>query len=244
VVRIDANGPKWVGLHALFEQHPELVKNYDYILLPDDDLMMAEAGISRLFDICHAYRLEAAHPALTWNSYFSHLVALRNSVTSLRFTNFIELMVPCLSAATLEETRGIFGKTLSGWGLERVWAKRAGKTGMAIIDEVTVFHTRPIGGPNYKVLREKGISPWDELRPLCRELGVDERPIIETYAAIFPDKSRIGRAPRDRLFDFRLALGWIAALKDTPNKNMLARRMAGYVYKTIWQLPDRVVETA
>jgi Protein of unknown function (DUF707) len=148
-VRIDAKGPKWVGLHALFEQHPALVKNYDYILLPDDDLMMAKADIGRMFDICRAYRLEAAHPALTWNSYFSHLIALRNSVTSLRFTNFIELMAPCLSPAILEETRGFFGKTLSGWGLERVWAKRAGKTGMAIIDEVTVFHTCPIGGPNY-----------------------------------------------------------------------------------------------
>jgi hypothetical protein len=60
-VRIDAKGPKWVGLHALFEQHPALVKNYDYILLPDDDLMMAKADIGRMFDICRAYRLEAAH---------------------------------------------------------------------------------------------------------------------------------------------------------------------------------------
>ena len=153
-------------------------------------------------------------------------------------------MAPCLSAAILEETRGFFGKTLSGWGLERVWAKRAGKTGMAIIDEVTVFHTRPIGGPNYKILREKGISPWDELRALCRELGIDEQPVVETYGAILLGKGQLGRAPRDRLFDFRLGLGWLAALKDTPNQKMLARRMAGYAYKTIWQLPDRVAERA
>jgi hypothetical protein len=89
-------------------------------------------------------------------------------------------------------------------------------------------------------LREKGISPWDELRALCRELGIDEQPVVETYGAILLGKGQLGRAPRDRLFDFRLGLGWLAALKDTPNQKMLERRTAGYAYKTIWQLPDRV----
>ncbi len=242
--RIDAKGPKWQGLDALFRQHPELLRNYDYILLPDDDLMMAKADVSRLFDICRAYRLKAAHPALSANSYFSHLTALRNSATRLRFTNFIELMAPCLSAAVLAATMDYFGKTASGWGLEHAWAQRAGQTGMAIVDEVTVIHTRPVGGPNYKFLREKGISPWDELRALCRELGADERPLIETYGVVYQDYRRAGRATRDRVFDLRLGLGWLSALKDTPNQKMLARRIAGYAYKSIFQLPDRVVEGA
>jgi hypothetical protein len=243
-LRIDAKGPKWHGLDALFRQHPGFLQDYDYILLPDDDLMMATADVSQLFDICRAYRLQAAHPALSANSYFSHLTALRNSATRLRFTNFIELMAPCLSAPMLAATIGHFGKTVSGWGLERAWAQRAGQTGMAIIDEVTVFHTRPVGGPNYKVLREQGISPWDELRSLCRELGVEENPVIESYGAVFKDQSHAGRARHDRLFDFRLGFGWLPALKDTPNPKMLARRMAGYTYKTIFQLPDRVAERA
>jgi Protein of unknown function (DUF707) len=243
-IRIDAEGPKWQGLDSLFRQHPEFLQDYDYILLPDDDLMMAKADVSRLFDICSAYQLEAAHPALSSNSYFSHLTALRNSATRLRFTNFIELMAPCLSAAMLAATKDYFGKTVSGWGLERAWAKRAGRTGMAVIDEVTVFHTRPVGGPNYRILREQGISPWDELRALCRELGVEENPVIESYGAVFQDQSRAGRGLHDRLFDFRLGLGWLPALKDTPNPKMLARRVAGYAYKTIFQLPDRIAERA
>ncbi len=242
--RIDAKGPKWQGLDTLFRQHPELLRNYDYILLPDDDLMMEKADISRLFDICRAYRLQAAHPALSANSYFSHLTALRNSATRLRFTNFIELMAPCLSAAMLTATKDHFGKTVSGWGLERAWAQRAGQTGMAIVDDVTVFHTRAVGGPNYKILREKGISPWDELRTLCRELGAGERPVIETYGVVYKDHRRAGRPKRDRVFDLRLGLGWLAALKDTPCQKMLARRIAGYAYKSIFQLPDRIVEGA
>jgi hypothetical protein len=115
---------------------------------------------------------------------------------------------------------------------------------MAIVDEVTVIHTRPVGGPNYKYLRQNGISPWDELRALCHELGADERPLIETYGVVYQDNRRAGRATRDRVFDLRLGLGWISALKDTPNQKMVARRIAGYAYKSIFQLPDRVVEGA
>ncbi|MCI0601263.1 MAG: hypothetical protein L0Y50_03325 [Beijerinckiaceae bacterium] len=244
VERIDAKGPKWHGLYELFSQHPGLVKNYDYILLPDDDLMASKPDINRLFDLCGAYGLEVGHPALTWNSYYSHLISLRNCATLLRYTNFVETMSPCLSAAILEETRDYFGKTLSGWGLERVWAKLAGNLRMAIIDEVTVRHTRPVGGPNYKILREKGISPWDELRAICCALGEDERPVIETYAAVLRDKNRIDRAPIDRVFDFHMLRGWIWALRETPSRKMLARRIAGYTYKTLRQRPDRVVERA
>lgn len=244
VARVVAKGPKWHGLYELFSQRPELVKNYDYILLPDDDLMASKPDLNRLFDLCGTHALAVAHPALTWNSYYSHMISLRNSATLLRYTNFIELMAPCLSAPILDETRGYFGKTLSGWGLERVWAKLAGKLRMAIIDEVTVFHTRPIGGPNYTILREKGISPWDELRAFCRTLGEDEMPTIETYAAVLRDKCRIDRAPSDWGFDFRMLRGWLAALRETPSQKMLARRMAGYIYRTLRQLPDRVAEKA
>jgi hypothetical protein len=39
-------------------------------------------------------------------------------------------------------------------------------------------------------------------------------------------------------------LGWAAALKESPKQKKLARRMAGYAYRTICQLPDRIAEYA
>ncbi len=244
LTRIDGKGPKWQGLHALFTNHPEFLKGYDYVLLPDDDLMMSKEDINRLFDICEGYGLEVGHPALTWNSYYAHLVTLRNAGTRLRYTNFVELMAPCLSNAMLDKTWGYFAMTLSGWGLDQAWAKLAGPMKMALIDEVAMRHTRPVGGPNYKALRDKNISPWDEMRDFCREIGVDERPIIETYGAIVADGRQINRARHDRLFDFRMLGGWLAASKSTPHPKSLRRRMAGYSYKALLQLPDRVIEHA
>lgn len=244
VTRIDGKGPKWQGLHDVFIKHPEFLTRYDYILLPDDDLMASKDDLNRLFNICKAQGLEIGHPTLTWNSYYAHLVTLRNAGTRLRYTNFVEVMAPCLTKALLNKTLGYFAGTLSGWGLEQAWAKFAGPMKMALIDEVAVRHTRPIGGPNYKALRDKNISPWDELRGLCRTLGVDEQPIIETYGAILTNGRHIERARNERAFDFRMLAGWLWALKETlpVNRRALARRMAGYTYKTLKQMPDRVID--
>jgi Protein of unknown function (DUF707) len=244
VVRIDSKGPKWPALYELFSLYPNLTTDYDYIWLPDDDLMASKADINRLFDVCVAYGLEVGHPGLTWNSYCAHLITLRNDDTRLRYTNYVELMAPCLSAALLDRTRCYFNKTLSGWGLELAFAKFASntRTTVAFIDEVTVRHTRPVGGPNYKYLRDKNISPWDEMRAFCRFLDIDERPIVETYSAVLANGRRIDRGRRDRLFDFRMLAGWLAALKETPHPRALARRMAGYTYKALRQIPDRVIE--
>jgi hypothetical protein len=91
-------------------------------------------------------------------------------------------------------------------------------------------------------MRDKNISPWDEMRALCRFLDIDERPIVETYSAVLANGRRIDRGRRDRLFDFRMLAGWLAALKETPHPRALARRMAGYTYKALRQIPDRVIE--
>jgi hypothetical protein len=242
--RIDGKGPKWQGLHELFANHQEFRKDYDYILLPDDDLMMSKEDINRLFDICKAHGLEVGHPALTWNSYYSHLITLRKAGMRLRYTNFVELMAVCLSNAMFDKTWGYFAKTLSGWGLDQAWAKLAGPMKMALIDEVAVRHTRPVGGPNHQVLRDKNISPWDEMRDFCREIGVDETPVIETYGAVVADGRRIDRARHDRLFDFRMLGCCLAALMETPQPKTLARGMADYSYNVLRKLPERLIEQA
>jgi Short repeat of unknown function (DUF308) len=54
-VRIDSKGPKWPALYQLFSLYPNLATDYDYIWLPDDDLMASKADINRLFDICVAF---------------------------------------------------------------------------------------------------------------------------------------------------------------------------------------------
>jgi len=50
-LRIDGKGLKWPGLNDFLRGHEQLVRQYDYIWLPDEDLLCTCQDINRLFEI-------------------------------------------------------------------------------------------------------------------------------------------------------------------------------------------------
>ncbi len=242
--RIDSKGPKWPALYALLNENPGFLSDYDNIWLPDDDLLTSKAEINLLFEIFTRHKLQVAQPALTWNSYFGHLTTLKNRNFSMRYTNYVEVMAPCLTAKTLQKALPLFNSNLSGWGLDFVWAKLVEhpESEIAIIDAVTVQHTRPVGGPNYKMLRDKGVSPWDELRSFCRENGIDEEPIISTHRAVYLDGTVVDAGTQRLRFMRSTISGYLPALRQSPDPRRMLRRLAGIAWKGVYNLPDRVSE--
>jgi len=90
-------GPKWPGLEKTIVAHWDTVKQYRYLWLPDDDLLCVPEQVSRMFAVCSDLKLELAQPALTTDSYFTHVITLQHSAFQVRFTNFVEIMAPVLS---------------------------------------------------------------------------------------------------------------------------------------------------
>ncbi|MDA8329101.1 MAG: DUF707 domain-containing protein [Betaproteobacteria bacterium] len=140
---------KFGAIHALFLGDSPLW-NYDQIWLPDDDIMTSWADINRLFAICRRHELDLAQPALLMNGNISHQVTVHNPVFSLRYTNFVEVMCPLFSREGLQICHPVFNGSISGWGLDYIWPHLLGgvSSKVAIIDDVIVVHTRPVGG-NY-----------------------------------------------------------------------------------------------
>jgi hypothetical protein len=155
-------GAKWPGLKETLAAHGDLISRYRYVWLPDDDLLAVPEDISRMFAICDELQLELAQPALTPDSYFTHLVTMQHRAFQLRFTNFVEIMAPVLSAAMLTKIYPTLDGRISGYGLDALWARfsRLGK--VAIIDDTPVKHTRPVGGPNYAFSKKAGLAPAHE----------------------------------------------------------------------------------
>ncbi len=180
IVRIDSKGPKWPALKALIEDHRDLVNRYDYVWLPDDDIACTASDINKLFEIARAEKLALCQPALTLNSYFTWGVTLKPLFTRLRYTNFVEIMVPCFEREFLLRCLPTMADNMSGFGLDFVWPKMLGKSagkgasGTAIVDAVSVTHTRPLGGPNYALLKERGITADEEGRELRQRHRVDD----------------------------------------------------------------------
>ncbi|WP_159080169.1 DUF707 domain-containing protein [Nocardia suismassiliense] len=164
VRRLDRKGPKWPALHhVLTVDLADTIEDYDYIWLPDDDLATDTASINELFEYAARYRLALSQPALTEDSYYSHEITLVDRRFELRYTNFVEIMAPCFRRDFLLRCLPTFNATQTGWGLDFHWPRFVPDTSsIAIVDAVTVRHTRPVGGPNYAAARAAGVNTWAE----------------------------------------------------------------------------------
>jgi hypothetical protein len=186
--RTDAKGLKWPALHALLARE-EFWRDYDRVWLPDDDLRTEQPAIERLFRCVADLELDLAQPSLSWTSFFSHRITLRHPSFAVRFTDFVEIMAPCFRREFLERCLPAMGETQSGWGLDWVWPRlqAEGPARCAVLDDVEVTHTRPVGGPTYGVLRELGISAADEGVALMRRHGLGPGKVPAVVAAIDRD---------------------------------------------------------
>ncbi|MFY9514326.1 MAG: DUF707 domain-containing protein [Rubrivivax sp.] len=155
-------GAKWPGLEQTLIQHWDQIQKYRYIWLPDDDLLAEPEQVSRMFTICDELQLDLAQPALTRDSYFSHLISMQHTEFQLRFTNFVEIMAPILSTDMLGRVFHTLKGQVSGYGLDGLWPRFSQLGKVAIIDDTPVKHTRPVGGPNYQHSKDAGLSPAHE----------------------------------------------------------------------------------
>jgi hypothetical protein len=188
--RVDYRGGKWDGIHAVFAADPTLLDRYDYFWLPDDDIDADSAAVATLFRCMKQYDLALAQPALTHDSYFSYLIFLQCPSFEVRYANAIEVMVPCLRRDILAIVLPLFRDTKSGFGLDFVWTRLLpdNKWKSAILDCVTVRHTRPVGGELHKSMAKTGGSARAEQRTMLKRLGL-RRPKMMAYAG----KARDGR---------------------------------------------------
>jgi hypothetical protein len=198
VVRIDGKGPKWPALYDLIRNHADLIGGYERVWLPDDDLRCTCDDVNRLFEIIEREKLELAQPSLRPDSYVSHMVTLHNPRFHLRYTNYVETMAPCFTRESLEKLLPTFNESMSGWGIDYAWSGLLGPAGdrVAIIDDVQVLHTRPIGAANYGALKAKGITAWDEMAANLQKYGIAKRGVVIHRAKVRGTGAEILRGPR------------------------------------------------
>lgn len=142
---------KYGAVYDLFYEGSPLW-SYDYVMMPDDDIMMSWRDLNEIFAICREFNLQLAQPALDVSGYVIHAITARQWPYILRFTSFVEGMTPLFSREALRICAPSFQGAVSGFGLDNTWPKLLGdpRAGVAVIDKVPVLHTRPQAqGGNY-----------------------------------------------------------------------------------------------
>ena len=168
------SGGKWDGIWQFFRTNPEALAAYDFYWLVDDDIEADPAIVNALFDYVHTYGFELAQPALTTDSYYSHLVTLACPGFGHRYTNLVEIMAPILTRDTLHRILPIIQHTRSGFGLDWLWQRFVTDPckQIAIIDALPVRHARPLRQTLRPAIEAHGTTPEDERARLVVAYGL------------------------------------------------------------------------
>lgn len=186
-------GGKWNGLYNTIKGFDGLLESYKFFWLPDDDIDCSSSDVNKIFENMIKHDIKIGQPSLTHNSYFSHFLLFQCPDFKLRYSNFIEVMVPCLRYDILEKILPQFEKTMSGFGLDYVWCrlKGAGEYSSAIFDDIAVYHTRPVGNVLQSAMKVNGRHPKDEERALCAYYGVEMKTTPIAYSGILKNNKKI-----------------------------------------------------
>lgn len=150
-----APGQKWPIISKFIKDNIKLISQYDFIMLPDDDLLITALKLNKLFDQLDKDKPALAQPSLSYKSYFSHFFTLRYPGLYARETSFVEIMTPIFHIEALNALLWTFSLNASGWGLEPLWFKVINsskfskcKSKLLIYDNISVTHTRKVGNQN------------------------------------------------------------------------------------------------
>ncbi|OBQ61139.1 hypothetical protein [Mesorhizobium erdmanii] len=174
--RVDYKGGKWDGIHALFAERPELLDHYRYIWFPDDDIEADRATIEALFVNMRRFDLHVGQPALTLDSYYTHLPFLRCKSFECRLVDKIEVMAPCIRTDIVAKMLPLFEHSMGGFGLDSLWTRLAVRNlgTSAVFDALPVRHTRPVGVHLATTMLGSGHTAESELRRLGLRYGFGE----------------------------------------------------------------------
>ena len=157
-------GQKWPAISKFIKENINSVSKYDFIMLPDDDLLITALKLNKLFDQLNIDKPALSQPSLSYKSYYSHFITVKFPGLYARETSFVEIMTPIFHIEALTSLLWTFSLNSSGWGLEPLWFKVINSTKFSkcnsrliIYDNISLTHTRKVGGQNRGIgIKEQG----------------------------------------------------------------------------------------
>ncbi|KAL3132160.1 hypothetical protein ABBQ32_008768 [Trebouxia sp. C0010 RCD-2024] len=214
-------GAKWKLVYQ-FTQSGAFAEHYAYrytqVYVPDDDIVQLAVSINEMFNVQEMYGLELAQPSLC-SSVESHTIHVndlslwKQATTVLRYSTFVEIMVPLFSMRFFKtDVIKTLSTSASGYGLDWIWPflLKYSDNKIAVIDEVCVIHPR-------QSLQELGKMSMYDTNPLLqgwelqeekaqfRKFGYSARRIRRRYKVGYQVKKTLGQVWQPWYADLRQA---------------------------------------
>ena len=166
-------GGKFENVNAVLEGRDPA--GHDWLLVVDDDVLLARGFLDRFVAICEALDFALAQPAQTWRSHAAWRITRRRGGSVARETRYVEIGPVTAFRADATAALFPFPPLRYGWGLDVHWAALARDHGwkLGIVDALPVRHDRAPVAAGYS--HEAAVA---EARDFLRE-----RPYIPASAA-------------------------------------------------------------
>lgn len=167
-------GEKYHLIHSFHLNNPGFIEQYDYVWLPDDDVLIYTEEINKLFNIADNYKLDLCQPSMV--GFVSHHITRPIDNCILRYTNFVEVLAPLFSKQTFLKLVPEFNLNKSAWGYDYLWPYllRFPQDKIAIIDDIVMNHTKPVGS-SYGDRFPK--PPHEDLRDILQKYNIRKEEI-------------------------------------------------------------------
>lgn len=227
-------GRKVAGYGAFLRAHRALWEAYDYVALFDDDLLIDAAAISRLFALAAQHDLRIAQPALSRQSHFTYAALLQHPDFMLRYVTYIEMMCPLFRTDKLAAILPLFELGYES-GIDIIWSNlgEASPHDMAVIDAVTVHHTRPVGSRKSANGFSDGKRYEDDISAVLRSFDCPWLPCVP-YEGVRTD----GSVTTKRTAYAANAASLLSAIPHNEPIKVAARNIAVY-WKHLLSAPAR-----
>jgi len=120
-------GSKFQNFYYFYKNYPEIIKEYDYFFILDDDIIFNTNDINNMFYYAKKYDLLICQPSFTIQSAISHFITLNNPHIFLSYTNFIEVNTPLFKKEALIKFIDNYDPILIGWGIDFLYIQCNGK---------------------------------------------------------------------------------------------------------------------
>lgn len=136
-------GFKFNGLAECVANHPFDFSRYDFIATPDDDVIMTKQDWNRFFDIAHAHNLQVASASINPFSFWEHTWTVTQPGMTLRFVKRIEPLIGAFRREVFQRLVPYLAMKDNIWAIDHIIpALTHGPKAIAVIDAVSIFHTR------------------------------------------------------------------------------------------------------
>jgi hypothetical protein len=235
----DGGHSKFSGLYTCFEKKPSFFDDYDYIAIPDDDIICTKDDWNTAFSLAREYKMAACQLSLNNRSFYSHDITLRRKGFRLRWVTMIEPIAPIIRSDILKRLMPIFSLPDNMWAIDDALTALVVNEpkSLAILDTASVVHTREVMSSSlYGPIRAKGKTPA-EIQTEFMLLHSIPRHVRETVGAVDVYGRTVldlQRASKVRLFPkllqrYRRKLGIVSIAR----RELVIFRMTSFV-RSFW----------